>query len=476
MIRQTIRNKTHYPILGVKTHFNLQAPDSYSFFSQKRQGYETRLYYQYIDCLRHNGFTCFLTLTYNDKRMPNFMGYPCFDVEDLRYLLHGAFYKNVTARGYSFKYFVTCELGEGKGKRGYLNNPHYHLLLFFKPDKKVILKEDFLDPAGVEALVKEYWQGFNDHVEFHDYRTETNLGIVRAGKFGVEVNGLGAIRYVCKYVVKDPRVRELESRVKQAILDSLSCPSEDIDYEFVESEMRKFRNRYSDKVRISHGVGEYGKQFITDKLNPSIPLPNTKGKLTSVPLSLYYYRKLYMDIVKDFNGNNRYILNELGQQMKINSLSQALSKCVENTINVISVYSSNPSVLPLLNPDALKEIDKSVLQDYALYKIIYEHRQFNIITVGDINPCSDYRQFIKPCTDSSKYSEEGFSSSLYPHGSHIQFYSQHPYFAKNLPLFDFIDSLSEKLALQKDKKQWEDFNRIKSEKRFFFQYFNNNNN
>lgn len=121
-----------------KTHVQFSSPESYQSFKIKQEGYETRLYWQFKYCEDHKGQTFYYTLTYNDAHVPKYLGFNCFDYEDLRYLFTGGFRKILLRKfGTKFKYFVGAELGDGKGDRGLHNNPHYHVLFFLEPANDV---------------------------------------------------------------------------------------------------------------------------------------------------------------------------------------------------------------------------------------------------------------------------------------------------------------------------------------------------
>lgn len=166
----------------------LKVPDSNSFYAKrsKIEDYETRLYYEFLDTKRKGGQTFFYTLTYNNKSLPRFHGYPCFNYADLRYLTTGGFVKKLE-RDYNYKlrYCITCELGEGQGKRGYHNNPHYHCLFFLTPISYPAVP---IKATAFRSLVREYWQG----AEYIRYE-KAKFGICKPGKFDLgEVNSFRA--------------------------------------------------------------------------------------------------------------------------------------------------------------------------------------------------------------------------------------------------------------------------------------------
>lgn len=151
----------------------------------------------------------FYTLTYNDDHLPKYFGIPCFDYDDLRDFLTGGFRKKLLREyGSTFKYFVGAELGDGKGKRGLHNNPHYHALLFIEsahnsrfPYKKITEKE-------LTHLVRLYWQGFDeDATGFQPYE-DAKYGMVGISDEGALVNDFRGEKYCAKYVTKDVNLRK----------------------------------------------------------------------------------------------------------------------------------------------------------------------------------------------------------------------------------------------------------------------------
>ena len=90
----SIPNRTHYfDPTTTRTTITVSSPFSYNSRRQKIEGYETRLYYQFLWCRDIGGQTFFYTLTYNDKAVPHLHGMNVFDYNDLRDLLTGGFRK-----------------------------------------------------------------------------------------------------------------------------------------------------------------------------------------------------------------------------------------------------------------------------------------------------------------------------------------------------------------------------------------------
>ena len=106
-----IKNRSNYFVpTKDKVKVTFSSPYTYQSRQIKIEGYETRLYYQYLWCEDHSGQTFFYTLTYNDKALPRHYGIVCFDYEDLRDLLTGGFRKQLLRKyGTTFKYFISAD-------------------------------------------------------------------------------------------------------------------------------------------------------------------------------------------------------------------------------------------------------------------------------------------------------------------------------------------------------------------------------
>ena len=501
-------NRTDYFSPSVsRSHVRLSSPNTFAFLRSKVEGYESRLFWQYKYC-EDNGYPVFFyTLTYNNRNIPDFFGVPCFDYEHLRGLFTGGFYKQLRRKyGCTFRYFVGAELGDGKGSRGYHNNPHYHVLFFLEPAKGAELTV-FPSPEEFRHLVRLYWQGFDEDFERRDYE-DALFGIAREGLYCGLVKDFRACTYCAKYVVKDTGLKAFEFDVLSLLKDSfrLNCPADPEEnpfcYElrladFVRNGLNEFRNRFCNKVRISHGVGDYALKFITDKLNPFIPIPSKKG-FKSRPLSLYYYRKLYCDVVKDSQGRNLYLLNDLGVEYKVCQLSRRVSKIasnascnlslVENDLKLfnkilssdvnVDVRDSSSTLLCSINSVFPNEKSKcDLFRAYAEYKLVYQDRFFKVegkrgtlfFNFPSIEPVEDYRLFLR----SSFYMDDLYADGASAFVANVPegwlSYDTHPYFLRYLRFFSLLDLLSDYFNIQSDNKQEAEDAERRSIRRFFIE-------
>ena len=488
-------NRTNYFSPSVsRSHVRLSSPNSFAFVRSKIEGYESRLFWQFKFC-EDNGYPVFFyTLTYNNRNIPDFFGVPCFDYEHLRSLFTGGFYKQLKRKyGCTFRYFVGAELGDGKGSRGYHNNPHYHVLFFLEPAKGCELIS-FPSPEEFRHLVRLYWQGFDEDEGFRDYETAL-YGIAREGLYCGLVKDFRACTYCAKYVVKDTGLKAFEFDVISLLKDffRLNCPADSEENpfcyelrlaEFVRNGINEFRNRFCNKVRISHGVGDYALKHIVDKLNPSIPIPAKNG-YKNRPISLYYYRKLYCDVVKDSGGRNLYLLNDLGVEYKVSQLSKRLAKFSDSAKTYLSLVEKDiPLFNKILTSDVNVEVRDSssfllsylknvfpneqsrteLFRRYAEYKLVYQDRFFKVEGKRDslffrfplISPSADYRSFLRSSFFMDDLFDGGASAFVANVPEGWLSYDTHPYFLRYIRFFPLFDLLSDYFFIQSDVKQEED--------------------
>ena len=552
-----LQNRTNYfnPETS-RSHNIISSPFAYQTKKSKIEGYECRLYWQFRYCQDNDGQTFFYTLTYNDKSCPHYCGRPCFDYQDLVYLLTGGFRKRLLRDyGINFKYFVGAELGEGKGKRGFECNPHYHVLFFTESAKDKRYPYRPISPIEFRHLIRLYWQGFDEDIDgWHDYKT-AKFGIVKEGLNCGLVYDFGAVSYVAKYVTKDTVIKRNESFIRgqiekrfspilynysrlamrhfvQDYLEPLttihyeefnySLILQDIkafglkkewfehlkiytDYanrrfdERVRQEFNVYRNRYSNKCRISHGVGDYALDHIKDKLRPSITMPDKKKGWKQRPLNLYYYRKLYCKVIQDSKNpepslqkQNLYVLNELGLQYKETKLAEQHAVLMKKTASNLDCLDRQlfsllckSGYLKCVSFDYdyfennFKNIDdeqrRKIISDYSIYKLVYEGRFFPYKCRGldcytgfpSLNFCSDYRRFLSPSFYEVDYDSCRLSAFLQNHCEGYLSFRSHPYFLQASCFFDLFDILADYFYVNADEKEEERAEQIRSTKQWF---------
>lgn len=526
-----VKNPTNYNYPGItRSVVTLSNPKLHKSTSQKIEGYETRLYYEYKETLKNGGFCQYVTLTYNDKHLPKFYGIPCLDNSHIRYLFHDTrFFKDLKKKhGYTFKYFVGSEYGNGgqdhnyKGKRGVGNNPHFHVILFFTPLKEwykvskrtgeITYKTPALAPYTSYCAIKKYWEGF------HKLRRNYNFGICDFGKvhpLGL-IQNFKAISYASKYCVKDVAYKKAESLLRDKILPSLlvsfSEPTDSNDlvsiernitessFSIVESEIdniiKEFRSKHSHRVLCSHGLGLYGLKFIQNDMKPSLPVATDKGFITRT-LPLYLYRKKYNTVKKDFQGKYYYCLNSLGKRFKCFNLDHNLDKLCKDTFTNVCNILSSPSAYSmfvhdredggiilsesdrqslLTFVDGFKHVSKdNIFYTYAVYKKIYENRFYCYTPFGDIPPLDIYKDFRVSLADTHLFSLHDSNVCLCISQREYFPFSGHPDFLPYLRFFSLFDDFNSYFVLKTDRKNKEKYENWKMLKNKLYNIENENN-
>lgn len=472
-----IRNRSNYfDYSKDKTHILLNNPCSYKFACSKEMAYKVRLYYEYKHNESIGGQSFFYTLTYNDAHIPKdpFLGLPCFNYNDLARFLNGGF-KKYLERHYStnLKYFVGGELGDGKGKRGLSNNPHYHVIFFLSPKDssyKPISSIDF------RHLVRLYWQGADQSQKWIDYN-KFDLGLAKEGSYNLgKICDFRACVYAAKYVTKDITLRKRESKIRAFLFSKYLADGYDLDSinSMIKDDINLYRRECCNKVRISHGVGVSALDEVLDLMNPLIPVPNNDGFILMKP-SLYYYRKLYNDVCKDACGQNIYVLNDVGIQYKMHCLDLQIESLVNKTKANVSLLnralfddlvSSDLCGFSSLSYDDFKNIDLTddIYERYAVFKQVYEGRFFSTNDMGYLLSCDwyhhdfhrDYFSFIQPSYYCVDYYPNGVCDFLEKHDESYAPYCSHPFFDSYSNLFSLFDSLSDYLFVQTDIKKEND--------------------
>lgn len=260
----------------------------------------------------------------------------------------------------------------------------------------------------------------------------------------------------------------------------------------INEKVNEWRNRFSNKCRISQGVGESALSTI-DPLDPYVQVPSKHG-FKNRPIPMYYYRKLYMDVVKDPKGNNLYILNQLGIDYKVNNLPKQMEKMTSKLLPKLDkliesrelydrMYKSDINVSVTFSYDyflrkldyLLKENNKQqILDRYAEYKLVYENRFFayqspecyNVDGFPLIDAISDYRKFLVPSYYSVSRNDLMLDSFIENPPSDCMPYQSHPYFLRFLSIFSVLDMCADYFFIQGDDKKQQEAEDRAAVKRF----------
>lgn len=263
--------------------------------------------------------------------------------------------------------------------------------------------------------------------------------------------------------------------------------------EIVAVGVSEYRNRYCNKPRISHGVGDYVLEQLLDKDEPLLPIPSKDG-VKYRPLSLYYYRKLFTQVISPIEPGCKVgekpkrlspirIINPAGVNYRLKMLerniqrvsdkamcnlrllehdSELYARIRESNINT-DVFLSFESVQSLIKQylygnETNQSACVAAFRDYAIFKLVYEGRFFStsrseLFCSGSLRSLdfrSDYERFLIPSYYSvsrddlrlSRFVEDGCMGYL-P-------YSEHPYFLRYRSFFSLLSLLADYFSCQND--------------------------
>ena len=171
-----------------------------------------------------------------------------------------------------FKYFLASEYGENFTKR-----PHYHIILFF--DKKI-------DGNTLRSALEHAWSVGDEQIGW----------ICLGGKETQDkpITHRTALNYTAKYIAKDSYSISYLTKLKKA--------------GFKSKDYREFNPFILASNGLGIGLLQMPEMFNFDNGTMSVP---HEDRFQSVPMSLYYIRKLYYN-VEFRNGNPCYVINDSG--------------------------------------------------------------------------------------------------------------------------------------------------------------------
>lgn len=329
-----------------------------------------RSYYEIQQTLK-NGYVYYDTLTYSNEHVPhisrfidlpdNVSDYMCFDSNDWR-----GFLKRLRSqlsyhyKGVTFKYFLTSEYGTDER---YTHRPHYHILFFVDNSQT----DKPLHPFDLSELVSSCWPfGRTDGFPYKTakYVSENIFGYdVGFGIHNSDADVLKVCNYVSKYITKDSSFqKEINSRL--ALLRPLL---EADDFTALSRNIRQFH-------RQSQGFGLYyitslcreEYQFIFD--NGACRIKDSDSVVVTIPLPLYYKRKLFYNCNKRNDGTLFWQPNNVGIDYLYNATIRNITKAKKYyTAIYINLDSSFKEYINQL-------LAGRSLEDFVIYKQCYKNR------------------------------------------------------------------------------------------------------
>ena len=272
--------------------------------------------------------------------------------------------------------------------------------------------------------------------------------------------------------------------------------------ELIEYGLNEYRNRYCNKCRISHGVGDSPINELKKMAEPMLEVP-TKDGFKLRPLSLYYYRKLFTQLIRPIEPGCKVgtrpvalsptrILTEDGINYRLTRLSSNIRKKADEARANLALVLNNPDLyhdmqLSDVNTDVfltheqvktltqyIYESRKSPFLDYAVYKLVYEGRYFSAegvdLSSESFSHCpdyiADYKRFIIPSIYSVDRSDIRLDAFLKDDNSSYLPFSEFPFFRPLIGFAALLDLCADYFAVQSDNKAETEAKRRQAVKRF----------
>lgn len=305
-----IINPSKYISLKYKDRFLLSVPCGKCAECQQTISNQWFLRAWY-ECLDTKNFVYFDTLTYaNPPKMSDILDLLpqsyCFNPQHVRNFIE-ALRIALKRKGVSFRYFIASEYGSVN----FTHRPHYHVLFFVDGE---------IEPEQFSLYVSKYWKhGRTDGIPYKSSNYVREHNTILAGSLPAVF--LRACRYVTKYVQKSCMYdKETEGVIMHCMwLVAWKMPDENwMDSVNAKRFQMKLRRHIAQFHRQSKGFGAGALQSIDIKQlfeDGCLFMPSPKGLKVPVPLSTYYKRKLFYDLV-EIDGTKTWQLNELGVQYR----------------------------------------------------------------------------------------------------------------------------------------------------------------
>lgn len=337
----------------------------------KRAEWNFRSYQELQNTLRNGGFVYFDTLTYSNEHLPMLSDYidikqyglknhSCFSHSHFKLFLKNMrrqlqyHYKDVM-----FKYFLTSEYGVDDR---YTHRPHYHIL-FYVYGK--------IPPLDFSRLVSKCWQyGRTDglpyksikYVSQHIYGNNIGFGANNSIDVVTAVCG-----YVSKYITKssefqkvlDKRIYKLQSQIED----------KDLIKQLIRQVDMFHRQSQGFGCAYLYNADERERALLQEN---KCLVPDKKKVFVTLPLPMYYKRKMYYQCKKHSDGRRYWELTDNGYKALIENQLKSVTKEISNYNDIISNCKDGQIVSMAYNLLAGRDV-----RDYVVYDKFYRNRMRN---------------------------------------------------------------------------------------------------
>ena len=363
----SIKNtKLHFDVRIDKASLQVPCGHCWQCDLQKKNSWRARAIAEYL-AYASNGFSVFYyTLTFNDEHLPHYHGMPCFDKKLVqKFLKRIRFSLTHEINPVNFKYILTSEFGDKFGR------PHHHVMFFLNTA---------YDSHKFYKLIEKNWA-----------KGRYNFGFIEPGDYNGVVNSSQAVDYVTKYITKSSYFEyEKFKNIYESNLANFTVVDEDslsqVELQANEDSKQRENSLYKNSLPFhlqSVGFGRYLDNYVTNDnlLRNTVTLPTYKG-IKDFPIPLYTLRHFCYDSEINEHGNISYVLNSLGQKIKLaksDTCVNASELALQETFKMVNDFSlsSHPILSKLFsNVDDFQEhifylLNGATFRDVAIYSMFY---------------------------------------------------------------------------------------------------------
>lgn len=398
----TIINPTKRLVLDGGAPFEIQVPcgSCPNCRQSKHDEYYFRSWYEARSTFDNGGFVQAVTLTYRPSCLPHLsdfleipkgdsLDFPCFSRRDIRLFIM-RLRERLARYGYDVRnnlgYFICTEYGTSQGHQ---HLPHMHCLFYVNFPIDALLFSRFVGAA---------WPfGITDTFPFKSARYVTHYTFghkYTADAFAMQKKCM----YVSKYVLKSSSFdKQIKRRVTALVGREYDLKGSALR-DFIKNDGRSVYNSYLRLVNQFHrqcnhfGSALWKYNDIHEVLKSGmISIYDSHSIVRHIPLPMYYQRRLFYDMVKDFRGVRSWQLNDLGRTWLLNrklDSVQLLARSFSDWFQNLRQYLPQPSELlssadieneyHSLNARVCELLDGRSWFDFACYVGIYKGRIKNI--------------------------------------------------------------------------------------------------
>lgn len=374
---------------------------------QKKNEWYLRNYFEAITTWNSDGYILFDTLTYDDQHLPTILdtdiarknmyvdawsylheNKSCFNYKHVQDFLK-RLRINLNRAGFdvakNLRYFIVSEYGHddnyidsrGRQRKG-TKRPHYHILFYVQGNLLHDQLDVQLSPLTLASYVQDAWIYGHSDCAFHgrNYTFNNTFG----PRYIKDPNRLRGVQYyVTKYVCKDNEFEyETDMFIHDFITNRMLLRYSDDPKKFLKVK-RDLKRKIDQFHRQSLGFGAQAlldPEVLDTIWNESVIRIDDKERIKkSIPVPMYYVRKLFQRCVKDSEGSLHWIWNERGKQWKTNRINRSvdvLALKMQEWYDNLEVYCPDDFSVWRRKVDYI--LEGRSFKDYARYVIYYKGR------------------------------------------------------------------------------------------------------